>query len=536
MVPSSGSMTQRMPLVPGAVGALLAEDAVVGPGRQQRVDDQAARRPGRSRSPCRCRSTWCSPTSARGRARRAAGPRPGARPARPARRGPAGSGVVMAPSWPLVRWRRATGPRRLRPPRRSRGLVRRDPRPLGRRGCRGAPGRSAPGATRAATTPTSTPIELTRVRGAEAGRRRGGARPDQPREPRPPRRRGRQHARAAGPAGRAHPRGPPRRRGVVRPDRGVLRQPLREPPRPPRRGLRGARRLRTGGVEPALLPRRGSAAPGAARSTSRERSNPTPGRTSAPRSTARSRRCAATAARSATTSSWSARSCAGGRRPRAPRPAWPTPSRSACSGSDGRHRRTGRTGGAGPLRCRRNTTEGVAVNARGTGTRYLAGCRGGRRVGDRGGGLQLGFEVERRRHAHGRRRRRGPTTAPPRPTSRRRPPPLAAGQPAGLGRLLRLPLGQAARRSSPTPQWTANQHQIADGPQDGAAGVQGRQGRHRDGAQRDPDVGRGPGRRARLERRRAGRAPPTPSWSTWVVEDGLWVTNDCPAASELAGG
>jgi len=30
--------------------------------------------------------------------------------------------------------------------------------------------------------------------------------------------------------------------------------------------------------------------------------------------------------------------------------------------------------------------------------------------------------------------------------------------------------------------------------------------------------------------------PADASWNSWVVEDGLWVTEECPAASELAGG
>ena len=44
MVPSSGSTTQRTPLVPRAVGALLAEDPVVGPGAEELGLDQRLRR------------------------------------------------------------------------------------------------------------------------------------------------------------------------------------------------------------------------------------------------------------------------------------------------------------------------------------------------------------------------------------------------------------------------------------------------------------------------------------------------------------
>ena len=47
-----------------------------------------------------------------------------------------------------------------------------------------------------------------------------------------------------------------------RPDRGVLRRPLRQPPRPPGRRLGHARRVRAGGGQPALLPRRRAAPPG----------------------------------------------------------------------------------------------------------------------------------------------------------------------------------------------------------------------------------------------------------------------------------
>ena len=48
---------------------------------------------------------------------------------------------------------------------------------------------------------------------------------------------------------------------VVRPHRRVLRQPVREPPRPPRGRLRAARRLHAGGWQPALLPRGGAGPP-----------------------------------------------------------------------------------------------------------------------------------------------------------------------------------------------------------------------------------------------------------------------------------
>ena len=109
---------------------------------------------------------------------------------------------------------------------------------------------------------------------------RPGARPGQPREPRPARRRGRQHARAAGPAGRAHPRPAARRGRVVRPDRGVLRQPLRQPPRPPRGRVRRARRLRRRPPPARSTSPRPARPTRSARSTCRARSSPTPGRTS----------------------------------------------------------------------------------------------------------------------------------------------------------------------------------------------------------------------------------------------------------------
>ena len=203
----------------GSGRALLAEDAVVGTGRQQRVDDELLGGPvdlgdhvGAARLGAHRRPLAVEPVEQQG-----GGPAPDLLGQLDARIGSArgrwrGHGAILAactvspcngssPSTPTP-----TIPRSPAPAPWPAGPTR-EPR---------STWSSAPVATRAATTPTSTRPTSPRVRGDEAEAAAAGARPDQPREPGPARRRGRQHARAPGPAGRAHPRAATRRRGVVR--------------------------------------------------------------------------------------------------------------------------------------------------------------------------------------------------------------------------------------------------------------------------------------------------------------------------------
>ena len=182
------------------------------------------------------------------------------------------------------------GARRLRPPRRPRGVVRRHARPLG--------GRAAPRcgwswstpATRARPTPATDPAELTERRAAEVHAAAEVLGPRRRRPAGPARRRGDQRPRAARPARGAGPPPPPRGRGLPGPHGGVLRRQLRQPPRPPRGGLGRRRRRGPGGGQPAVLPRRRPAAPGRSPAAVGHASRPTPGSTSPTRSRPRSRR------------------------------------------------------------------------------------------------------------------------------------------------------------------------------------------------------------------------------------------------------
>ena len=96
MVPSSGSTTQRTPLVPAMSTPSSPRIAVVGPPARAGAPRSAPPRPGRSPSPCRCRCSSCSPPPAPGPALDAA-----ARP-RPARCAPPASASASRSAGSLI--------------------------------------------------------------------------------------------------------------------------------------------------------------------------------------------------------------------------------------------------------------------------------------------------------------------------------------------------------------------------------------------------------------------------------------------------